>query len=273
MLESYLNGINTMNGGGFEEKEIYALYGEANIGKTSYLIGEAVNMMNNGIRVVWIDTEGGFTGVWNKWYPVYVQRLVARFKLDDLFLYKRVLSVEEFCHFMGYDVTVDYGKSKISVILNGEAKKEEGTVYEKYGRMRGKLAVIVDSFSSPIKLQFSSAVQNFSGRADAESVMLMTLMKFMEKTSAFTIITNHESKNPTDEYHPLGSMRGGATLKYYSKHIMYFQKPLKKAWQDYRKVSAVRTPVAKDWQLFSWFKIDGATGYNDITAEEVEKTV
>ncbi|MEM0143003.1 MAG: hypothetical protein QXL94_03510 [Candidatus Parvarchaeum sp.] len=276
-IKSYLNGINGLiSGEGFEEKEIYALYGEANVGKTSYLIGEVVNLMNNGYRVAWIDTEGGFNGVWGQWYNIYKKRMNATFDLEKQFIYKRVIGVEDFCKYMGIDMSVEYGDNKVSVTMTTSSKKAkdatEDTLINKYGKLRGKVAVIVDSFSAPIKLEFSSAVQNFSGRADAESIMMLSLFKFMEKTSAFTILTSHESRNPTDVYHPNGVMRGGATLKYFSKHILYYQKPQKKAWSNFRKVTAVRTPIAADWSRFAWFKIDDE-GYHDETAETVESTL
>ena len=86
------------------------------------------------------------------------------------------------------------------------------------------------------------------------------------------MLTSHETKNPTDIYHQNGTMRGGATLKYFSKHITYFQKPLKKVWSNYRKLTAVRTPIAADWEKFTWVKIDD-NGFQDITNEEVENTI
>jgi RecA/RadA recombinase len=271
VYNSYLKGIDELNGGGYEEKEVYALYGEPNVGKTTFLIGEAVSLMENGVRVIWVDTEGGWQGVWNAWFSKYEKRFGSSIKLDNMFTYKRVLSVEEFCKYFGFGVSVSYDKNKIGVTLAGELKGHDldGSAYEKFGRVKGKLAIIVDSFTSPIKLQFSTSVQNFSGRADAESSMLYTLLRFMEKTNAFTIITNHESKNPTDIYHSNASMRGGNTLKYYSKHIFYFSRPMKKAWRDFRKVVAVRTPIAPEWEKFVWTHID-ENGYHDSDEQALE---
>ena len=266
MVKSFLNGINNLIGGEFLEKEIYSIYGVASVGKSVYLIGEALNLIANGWRVVWIDTEGGFQGNFNVWEPIYEKRF-GKINLDN-FHYYRVLSVEEFCELFGMQVKVDYGDSKMEVTPTSVNEKLS-ELYEKYGRLRGKVAVIVDSMSSPIRLQFTSKVQNFSGRADAESLMLLNLIKFAEKTNAFVLLSNHESKNPTDNYLPQGSLRGGSTLKYYSKYILQFVKPMKKAWGDFRQVIAVRTPIARDNELSEWIKLT-SNGYEDSSIQEVE---
>ncbi|MEM0142477.1 MAG: hypothetical protein QXL94_00785 [Candidatus Parvarchaeum sp.] len=273
MYKSFLNGVSSMlSGGEFDEKEVYAMYGEPNVGKTSYLIGEAINLMSQGVRIIWVDTEGGFSGVWSKWSSIYLARFGNKIKLDDLFEYKRVLSVEDFAAYFGYKLDIMYDKNKVSVNLGGEIEKKDAeNVYTKYGRYKGKVAVIVDSFSSPIRLQFSSNVQNFAGRSDAESAMVLSLMKFMEKVGAFVIITNHETKNPTDVYHPVGSMRGGATLKYYSKHIFYWQGMRRAALKNFRKVVAMRTPIAPEGELSAWVKIDGNGGYLDSNQGEIDE--
>jgi RecA/RadA recombinase len=269
MIESYLSGINKLIGKGYEEQEIYALYGEPNVGKTTFLIGEIASLISKGYRVVWIDTEGGFKGVWEKWFPLYKTKYGLKDSDDDKFLYHKAFTVEEFVKYLGYNISVEYDKNKINVSLGGKVDEKE-TIYEKFGKLKGKVAVVVDSFSSPIKLQFTGNVQNFSGRADAESIMLYGLMQYMEKTNAFSIITNHSSKNPTDIFHNNPTMRGGKTIQYYSKHILYWEKPLRKTWADYRKVTAVRTPIARDWELFSWIKINGTAGMSDSSEAELE---
>lgn len=273
MITSYLEGINRLLGEGYDDKEIYSLYGEPNVGKTTFLIGEVANFLSKGYRVVWVDTEGGFSGVWNRWFPIYKERFKVKPEEEKNFIYQRAFTVEEFARFFGYSASVDYDVKKTNVLLSGKITNKtdlEDTIYGKVGRLRGKVAVIIDSFSSPIKLQFTGSVQNFSGRADAESIMMLSLMQYMEKTSAFAILTSHSSKNPTDIYHSNPTMRGGKTMQYYSKHILYWEKPLKKIWVDFRKISAVRTPIAKDWDLFSWIKIVGNTGMIDTTEEELK---
>ena len=64
MVGSYLNGIKDLVGGDFREKEIYSIYGLPSVGKSLYMIEEAFNLLNNKYRVIWIDTEGGYNGLY-----------------------------------------------------------------------------------------------------------------------------------------------------------------------------------------------------------------
>jgi len=273
MLKSFLNGINDLIGSeGFREQEVYSIYGAPSVGKSVYLIGEAMNFLKNGWRVVWLDTEGGFHGNWGNWSPVYEKRFDVSFsKFADNFFYQRVLSFEEFCALFGMQVEVVYGESKMEITVKKGFDEKDSAIYDKFGRMKGKMLVVVDSFSSPIKLQFTSKVQNFSARADAESLMLFNVIRFMEKVNATVLLSNHESKNPTDIYHQTAKLRGGDTLKYYSKYICHIEKPLKKAWQNYRHITAIRTPIAPDNTLARWLSLSD-TGYTDVSESDVENT-
>ena len=102
--------------------------------------------------------------------------------------------------------------------------------------------------------------------------MILSLMKFMERTKAFTIMTSHESKNPTDIYHSNPVMRGGNTVKYFSKYILYFEKPKKKLLTDFRKITGARTPVGKDWSKMIWSSVKD-DGYYDATEEGVQNVL
>lgn len=267
-MKSYLSNVDKLIGGDFREKEIYSLFGEASVGKSLYLIGEAISLMSQGTRVIWLDTEGGFDGLWEKFSPLLMQRFgVSEERVKELFFYKRVVTAQEFCKFFGFDLEVSYNK-KVAIDINGW-KEKDGEAYTLFGRMRGKMAIILDSFSSPTKMEIPTNVQNFSARADLQSFMILGMVKFMSKVGAFALMTSHESKNPTDIYHSNPNMRGGATVKYYSKHILYFERPKKKLLSDYRKITAVRTPVAKDWTMFMWAKV-GQNGYEDTEDTEVE---
>lgn len=268
MVKSFLNSINKLIGGEFYEKEVYSMYGVPSVGKSVYLMEETANFLNEGYRVIWIDTEGGFRGNWSVWTPVFINKF-SKMKPDN-FHYEKVLDLEGFCSLFGMTVGLEYGKSKMEVTPL-KVEEKDSILYREFGKLKGKVAVIVDSFTSPIKLQFTSKVQNFSGRADAESLMLWNLVKFAEKVNGFVILSNHESKNPTDPYHPQGKLRGGDTVKYYSKYIIQFNKPMKKSWANFRQLIAVRTPIAPDNSLAEWVKIDNE-GYHDTTQQEVEGT-
>ena len=267
MVSSYLKGINDLIGGGFKEKEVYSLYGFPSVGKSLYMIEEMFNLLANKYRVIWIDTEGGFDGLFNS----FKAKFEAKYGVTDYsnFTYRRCLMVEDLAKFLGMDINVKYG-DKITADIVGFTKKDEDNIYEVIGRKRGKFAIIVDSFTSPLKLQFGTSVQNFGARSDASSYIILGLMKVMEQTGAFSILSNHSSKNPTNPYVQVGSLRGGNTIKYYSKYIIDFEVEKKKVLSDVRKIIAVRTSIAKDWELFRWIKVTD-NRYIDITETDLEE--
>lgn len=269
MVKSYLQSVNDIVGE-FRGREVYSIYGSASVGKSIYLMGEGINALKAGLRVVWIDTEGGFDGLWNKFKDKYAARFQYDFKgFDDNWEYHRVLTPEEFIRYLGIDIEVNYDKSKIEIAIKKFIEGQD-TIYEKFGRKRDNLMVIVDSFSSPFKLGFTTNVQNFGARADAQGIAMMAAMKFMEKTNAILLASHHSSLNPTNPYQQVGNIRGGNTILYYSKHILDFEKPKKKVLDSFRKVYGVRTSIAKDWELMKWVKIT-EDGYVDSTEEEMEK--
>jgi len=270
MFNSFLQSVSNIIGGEFKDKEIYSFYGSANVGKSTYLVGEVINAIKQGYRVAWVDTEGGFTGIWDRFSKSYKNRFgVSDKEIKDKFNYVKVLTPEELARYFGVDYEINFGKgNKVAIRLKGFLSKPDDTIYELYGRKRGKVLVVIDSFSSPFKLSFSTNVENFSGRADAQSITMMGLMRFMDRTSAITILTHHSSLNPSNPYQVVGGVRGGNTVLYYSKYLIDVEMPRKKALSDYRSLHGVRTPIAKAWTLKEWVKIDDE-GYHDSSEDEV----
>ncbi len=266
MVGSYLNGIKDLVGGDFREKEIYSIYGLPSVGKSLYMIEEAFNLLNNKYRVIWIDTEGGYNGL----YETFKSKFESKYPniSPDNFYYKRCLTVEDLSQYLGIGMEIKYG-DKITSSITKISTRDEGSIYETIGRKHGKFAIILDSFTSPLKLQFGTAVQNFGGRADAGGYIILGLMKLMDQTNAFTIMSNHSSVNPTNPYQQTGNMRGGNVVQYYSKFVIDFERQKKQVLADVRKLIAVRTPIAKNWDMFRWVKLTD-NGYIDLSEEDVQ---
>jgi len=265
-VKSYLNSITDIVGE-FKPHNIYSIYGDAMVGKTLYLLGEAFNLASQGMRVIWIDTEGGFNEFYNRWAGVFKQR----FGYKDDIMYVWLMAYSDVMRYFGFDVSVDYNKDKLSVLVHGEVKKGENTIYDVVGQKKNYV-IIIDSMSSIFRLQFGSNTQNFPARADAMSLLIYALSRFMAKTDGFVITSNHESINPTNPYLAHGEMRGGNVVKYYSKFILYFEKRDKKALSNYRKIWGVRIPDKPDWSIYRWAKITN-NGYEDSSDAEVEKVL
>ena len=251
--------------GEYKEKEIYSYYAVPNAGKTLFLLQEASNLTKAGIRVLWLDTEGGFAGMeeWKKKFG-----LVA-----DKFFYYQFFDYEELMKFLGFDVSVEYGKGKVEVSMNGRVKKEDKTIYaEGFGRLKGDTAIFLDSLTSLFRLKFSDSTQNFPARATATGFLVYALLYLASKTNAIVITSNHASLNPTNPYTNLGLIRGGNTVSYYSKYIIYIEKPRKRALEDYRKFWGVRLPNAREWEKAVWLKIDNS-GFKDVSDDEVKNVL
>ena len=211
-LKSYLEAINSEIVE-FREEEIYSLYGTANVGKSLYLLGEVANALSQGIRVIWLDTEGGLDGLKNKFMPKLVDRFHVKPEQLAELKYRRIFDIEQLALEFGIKLNIEYGDKKAGIYIKDTHDKTENTILSEYGRKRGNIMLVIDSFSSPFKLEFTTNVENFSGRADAMSAVMLGIVKFMAKTKAFTVLTHHTSINPTNPYEVSGAMRGGNYCK------------------------------------------------------------
>lgn len=272
MVESYLKSIGFLLGKEFRPVEIYSLYAEPNTGKTLYLMGEIINAIKNGYRVLWIDTEGGFDGLWERWFPVLDSRLEGKFVKENL-SYVRLNSYEDAMMFLGRKISLKYGKEKTELLyIKDLDTKELNPIYNSFSKKRGNTMIVMDSLTNLMRMSIPTSMQNFPVRADATAILINSINLLADRTDAPIIITNHASKNPADIYHGMSRIRGGSTLVYNSKYIVYMQKPMKKVLEDYRKIWAVRSPLFKEWGESRWVKITG-NGFEDVTAEEIDAVI
>ncbi|MEM4104701.1 MAG: AAA family ATPase [Thermoplasmatales archaeon] len=261
MIPSFSSGVNSLIGGGYKENIIYSLYGLPNTGKTLFVIQEIGNFLKNKYRVLWIDTEGGGQAMIDAWAGKFFD-----IKNENLY-YNEFLVYEDVMRYLGYEVEVLTDKKKTEVNMVGEIKKDIG-VNETFGRLKNNTAIVVDSITSLFRLRFSDSSQNFSARATATGYLIFALEKLAKKTNAVLLFTHHASLNPTNPYQTLGVMRGGNTLMYYSKYILYIEKSRKKLLSDYRKIYGVRLPDSKEWEKTAWLKITD-NGYVDVPESEI----
>lgn len=266
-METSLGVLKTFFGEQYTPKEIYALYSEPSIGKTLFLMQEAINFIAQGNKVLWLDSEDGFDGLWNEWSPKIAQRYNVQIKEGDFTYYNNTM-YEGMMKYLGYNTSIEYGKNKMEVKMLGRVGKGEETVYADFGRKRDKTVIIMDSITGLLKLQFSTAQQNFAPRADATGFLLFALKELSKKINAPVIVSNHATKNPTNQYiQP--KISGGSIITYYSKHIVFVERRLKRILQDYRKIWGVRSPNHQDFKDYVWAKIT-QEGYVDSSNEEVE---
>lgn len=263
----------------FQPKNVYALYATPNTGKTVLAMTEVASLASQGIRTLWIDTEGGLDfeggpGIWEAWRS----KLETRFGLKSLnesVEYHRFLDYKTLMKWLGYNVNVEYGEGKVTVQLLGEVKGRdtEDTVYSGFGRKRKDCFIVLDSLSSIFRLQFGSTIQNFPGRADAEAYLIHALAKLAEKVEAPVFTTHHASMSPMAMPWERTNIRGGSTVGYYSKKVCYLEKPKNKALDTYRKAWAVRSPGAKEWGANCWMRIDNDKSFVASSDAEAEAAI
>jgi RecA/RadA recombinase len=255
---------------------IYAVYGVPNVGKTLLAMTEVAALEAQGARILWIDTEGGLnfednSGIWGAWKP----KLEARFGLKDLnenIEYHRVTDYVELMTWLNFPVEFEYGDGKPTIQPRKANKHLEGTVYENFGRKKDKTFIVLDSMSSVFRLQFGSMLQNFPGRGDATAYLIYAINRLMTRVNAPLLTTNHASLNPTNPYQ-MATMRGGSTVAYYSKNVLYLEKRKMQALDTFRKCWAVRSPGAKEWGASTWLKIETDKSFVSVTEADVEAAV
>jgi hypothetical protein len=262
--------------GEFQPQNVYALYGVPNVGKTLMVMTEVASLASQGIRTLWIDTEGGLNfdggaGIWGAWK----EKLEKRFGLKDLneFVeYKRVTGYEELMKYLGQVVEIEFGEGKMGILRKGKTRRGEETVYDSFGRKRGNCVIVLDSLSNVFRVEFGSTLQNFPSRGDATGLLTHAMNLLMEKVNAPLITTNHASLNPSNPWQ-FAQMRGGSMVAYWSKNVAYLEKPKKRALDTYRKVWAFRSPLYKELGHNEWMRIDNDKAFVNSSEEEVQAAI
>jgi len=252
--------------GGYAYSELTAIYGVPMAGKSLLLLQEAYYCLSQGYRVVWIDTEGGISRMHEAWADKFRSRFrVPNRKHIDFIT---IRSPIRFLRFLtGYDVQIEYGK-KTGLTIKGRLKKKDNDLLSKH--VRDNTLIIIDSFTQPFRLGFSSDSQNLPARASAMAFALSGLYDIMDSHSNTAAITTvHASLNPTNPYER-ANPHGGNTILYNAKAVMLLDIPKSKKLSDFRRLIAVRTPYAKSWTKLFWLQIQ-SDGYHQVDPSKIQE--
>lgn len=253
--ESSVPALNSLfDGYAYSTSEIFALYGEPNVGKTLLSVQDAFYFASKGINVLYIDTEGSLATALAYWK----QRFERRFGQRKGEIYAAVLtSLEDLMRFLGYGVEVQLRGGKVEVsaeLLKGTPRIESFCEDRKIG------FVILDSVSAPIRNRFPSAQQNFPARADVTGMIYASLLRLLARGTA-VLTTHHASINPADVYQIHAEIRGGIVVQYFSKRVVYMDMRRRKGMEDIRRFFLVRSPSARPWSSAAFARIDGERGF------------
>ena len=155
--------------------------------------------------------------------------------------------------------------SKYTVIKTGETEFDKAALV-KLIRKENIGVVIYDSVTAPFR-EFGSAQQNFPARADAMGYLYNQMLEIIDREKVIMFGAHHASLNPTNPFVE-AQIRGGSTVKYFSKIILYMQRFRSKKKADFRKLHLVRyfdRPAWSEMRLLHYT----SDGIVDITADEM----
>ena len=264
-MESSLNSINEMFGG-YENKMVFTIYGQSHIGKTLLLLQEAYWFLKNGYTVWWIDTEGGGDALINEWRDVFQKRFGTKKDVK----YKLLRNLDDLFEWYGWEIKFDVSKKgKQQVFLGKKVVKSKTETILNYVRKNSKIVIIMDSITSPIKMNIPANQKNYPVRADVIALLFGVVFKVLDSVGeGFAIFTAHESLDPTNPRVRRGEALGGANIQYFSKQIMYMEAPNSYKLRNFRHIYAVRSSKCERWGMDRWIKIV-EDGFVDSSEEEM----
>lgn len=248
----------------YTNNAIFAIYGEAKVGKTLFCIQEATWLNAKGHNVLYIDTEGGTDAMIEKWRGVLIERFgQGKGKL----IYGSEKSVMGLLNEFGIEGEIKAKGEKMEFHVN-KLNIEKSKIVKAINDLKIDF-LILDSLSAPFR-QITTTQQNFPVRADMMAILLTTILDIMNKHGVGVIVTNHASLNPAKPYQSIDAtmMRGGSVVQYYCKRVIYISRRMKKEFKDIRKFWLVRAEDVQDWSRVSGAKITDV-GYVDISDDEL----
>lgn len=244
-LPSSLAAITSVVGGEpYVGDMITSIYGLPMAGKTLLMLQEAAFLEAQGVKVLFIDTEGSLYSMARSWLP----KLRKRFGSQGGGIY--VVSkhtFEELMHMLGMRVRfVTKGEGDTTKVEFNIVEVLPDSQVGQFVRERGVGAVILDSVTAPLRV-IPSGQQNFPARADATSALMSRLLLIQDRHGVPIITTHHASLNPANPYQTLADMRGGVAVYHYSKLIIYVDYREAKEVRRFRRFWLVRAPNAEEF--------------------------
>lgn len=174
--------------GGYETDTITTIYGPAGCGKTLFCILAMINVVKEGKKVIYIDTEG-FS--------------VERFKqLDND--YDLILKHVTFLKPTSFEEQLNVFKK-----INSHVNKDIGLI-------------VVDSIAMLYRLELGNSEKNYS-LTNALGLQIQLLSEIARKNNIPVLITNQVYTDISDDSGRV-KMMGGNLLKYASKCIIELEK-------------------------------------------------
>lgn len=171
--------------GGMEKKALSNLYGAPGTGKTNLCIMLSLECIKNGGKVIYIDTEGGFSE----------ERLSQVGGNSD-------------------------GILKSISLIEPKNFKEQGNVIKSLSKMEADL-IILDSAAALYRLEYADPEKE-ALEANRELSRQMSVLSTLARERGIpVIVTSHTYKNWDTEKHEIV---GGDSIKYWAKAVVFLER-------------------------------------------------
>ena len=269
---SYRSSLDVVNelfdGIPYSSDAITLYYGKPHVGKSLLVIQEAVWFESQGLKVLFIDTEGSSRESMARWLPVFRKRFNSRG--GGIFVVKK-LTLKTLAEFMG---------KKVTVVTKGDERKGGKSEFYVIGDAFDRLAeaitrlginiVIVDSITAPVRTAIVSAQQNNPAKSDAEGFLMGRLLEYVDRYNIAVIATAHASFNPANPYETTANVRGGVAVHHFAKNVVYIDKRDKKELKDIRRFWLVRWGSnVPEWSRVGVARITDI-GYVDVEGDPAQ---
>jgi DNA repair protein RadB len=178
--------------GGIEFSALTNFYGAPGTGKTNICLLLVLQCIKNGGKVVYIDTEGGFS-------PERLAQLSGDVKLDDVMKKINLFEPKNF--------------------------KEQGDVIRGLDKKEADL-IIVDSAAALYRLEYADPEKEALPANRELSRQMSILSTLARKKNIPVIVTGHTYRNWDTDRHEIV---GGDSVKYWSKVLVFLERTGKMA--------------------------------------------
>ncbi|MEM0478288.1 MAG: AAA family ATPase [Candidatus Caldarchaeum sp.] len=261
-MSSFSKELNIVAGGDFYNSDvIVAVHGKAGVGKSLFSIHECVKAAAEGRNFLYIDTEGGFKSMAEKWLPKLQERFGELKGHGYVETRKTLASLHEF---LGYKTEILWVKEKMEFrILSSKNPSELEDFVEK----KKIDFIVVDSVSAPVEAAINEERQNRPARFSATALIMGKLAEVQEKYGSCILTIHHSSFDPTNPYEVFARIRGGKIVQHYCKRILYMDMREKSELSAYRRLWVARMEDKEKFSDVVVLRI-GDDGFFDVSPNE-----
>jgi len=245
---SSLPELDEVFGASYNSDVIVSIHGKPGVGKSLFALWECGNVVKQGGCFLYVDTEGGFKSMAEKWWPVLSKSLGVK---DGGFV-ETCKTLERLHEFLGYRTEIVWVKDKLEFRIRESLEKPE---IDEFIKANNVTFVVVDSVSMPVATAINEEQQNRPARFTATALIMGKLAELQERYGVCVLTIHHSSWNPANPYETFAQMRGGKIVHHFSKHVLYMDMRGKNELRNFRRLWIGRAEDTGKWGDVVFFSI------------------